>query len=158
MRSLLAALAVLALVANVSAHRERRDDSPVRPGPVPPIDRVNPHSLVVCKAASKPTRAQHRDIHLRLRTSTGPALAQAQLEETAWHRNTRLFLRCRYEHIQEAVDAAGDDTDIFVLPGVYREEPSRAFPTTSCGDLTDPMCAYSYEYHVRRPAPGSARA
>src|SRR6185503_2250762 len=29
--------------------------------------------------------------------------------------------------------------------------PSRAAPTTSCGDLSDPPCAYSYEYHVAHP-------
>src|SRR5215831_18830364 len=91
---LIAAAALLLLPTLVFAHAERRHPSPVRPGPVPPIDRVNPSYVVVCKASSKPTRAEHKDIHQRLRTTTGDALAQAQREETAWHRNSKLFKRC----------------------------------------------------------------
>ena len=149
MRSITVAAALLLLVTNAFAHRERREDSPVRPGPVPSLSRVNPKFLVVCKASSKPTRAEHKDIHYRLKTTSGQALAQAQAEETAWHRNSKLFKKCRFEHIQEAVNAAGDDTDIFILPGVYREEPSRAAPTSTSGDLEDG--AYSYAYHVANP-------
>ena len=35
------------------------------------------------------------------------------------------------------------------MPGVYKEEPSRAQPTTGHGDLPDG--SYSYEYHVAHP-------
>jgi hypothetical protein len=147
----LAASVGLTLFAATAAypHAERVDPSPVRPGPVPDIGRVNPTTLVVCKPTSKPTRAQHKEIHNRLRTETGPSLAQAQTDEAAWHRNNKLFKRCSYEHIQEAVNAAPDNTDILVMPGLYREEPSRAFPETACGDL--PNCAYSFAYHVANP-------
>lgn len=130
-------------------HAERPIDSPPRPGSVPDLSRKSAHTLVVCKASSKPTRDAHDDIHARLETETGEALEQAKREETAWHVNAKLFRRCRFEHIQDAVNAAADDTAIKVLPGVYREEPSRAIPETSCGDL--PGCAYSYEYHVANP-------
>src|SRR5205085_184502 len=135
MKSLIIVIALLMLVVDASAHRERRDPSPVRPGPVPDINRVNPKFVVVCKPSSKPTRAEHKDIHYRLQTTTGDALAAAQAEELAWHRNSKLFKKCRYEHIQEGVDGVTGDADIFVLPGVYREEPSRAAPTScnSCG-------------------------
>jgi len=146
------ATAVLLLVPGLAlAHNERRDPSPVRPGPVPAIDRVNPSSVVVCKASSKPTRAEHRDIHQRLRTTTGDALAQAKREETAWHRNSKLFKRCQFEHIQEAVNATGNDVDILVLPGLYREEPSRAAPTScnTCGDNSDG--SFSFAYHLAHP-------
>src|SRR5262249_2400438 len=77
------------------------------------------------------------------------APAQGEAEEAAWKRNKKLFKKRRYEHIQEAVDATGDDVDILVMPGVYREEPSRAMPTSSHGDLANG--AYSYEYHVAHP-------
>src|SRR5881296_2575878 len=87
----------------VLAHRERPIDSPIRPGPVPDPNRRSAHTLVVCKPSSKPTRAEHADIHLRLRTTTGDALALARAQEAAWHRNTRLFKKCRFEHIQDAV-------------------------------------------------------
>src|SRR5881397_3038738 len=110
------------------AHSERPINSPPRPGSVPDGNRRSAHTLVVCKPSSRPTRAEHSDIHYRLRTTTGAALALARAEEAAWHRNTRLFRKCRFEHIQAAVDAAPNDTAIEVLPGVYREEPSRAAP------------------------------
>jgi hypothetical protein len=149
MRTLVVPLALVLVAAPALAHKERPIDSPVRSGSVPDLNRVNSRSVVVCKASSKPTRAEHRDILNRLRTATGDELAQAQAEDAAWHRNSRLFKKCRYEHIQEAVNAASDDTDILVLPGVYREEPSRAAPTTSGGDLSDG--SYSYEYQAANP-------
>jgi hypothetical protein len=142
-------LALLLAASEVWAHAERQIESPIRPGPVPALNRRNARVLVVCKPSSKPTKAEHRDIHTRLRTTTGDALAQAQAQETAWHRNSKLFRKCRFEHIQEAVEVAGNDTDILVLPGVYREEPSRAKPTSMTGD--NPDGSYSYEYHVANP-------
>src|SRR2546427_2509341 len=133
------------------AHSERQIASPIRPGPVPDLNRKSAHTLIVCKASSKPTRAEHRDIHQRLKTATGAALAQAKAEETTWHANTKLFRKCRYEHIQDAVNVAPDDTDIKVMPGTYREEPSRAMPTScnSCGDNGDG--SFPYEWHVAHP-------
>src|ERR1051325_2909391 len=114
-----AGLALLLLVARAAAHNERPCTSPPRPGPLPDPNRTNAHRLVVCKPSSKPTKAEHADIHARLASATGAALAQAQAEETAWHRNNRLFRKCRFEHIQEAATAAADDTDIL------RSEESR---------------------------------
>jgi hypothetical protein len=147
---LLSLSVVLALaVAPALAHRERQIDSPPRPGPVPDLDRKHAKTLVVCKASSKPTKAAWREIQQRLRIATGDELARAKADEAAWKRNNRLFAKCRYEHIQEAVNAAGNDTLILVLPGVYREEPSRAAPETECGD--NPDCSYSYEYHLAHP-------
>ena len=144
----LTAIGLVLATGAALAHSERPINSPPRPGSVPDGNRRSAHTLVVCKPSSKPTRAEHADIHLRLRTTTGAALALAQAQEVAWHRNNRLFKKCRFEHIQAAVNAALSDTAIEVMPGVYREEPSRAAPTTSCGDLN---CAYSYEYHVAHP-------
>ncbi len=145
------ALVFVLLATAASAHNERRDPSPIRPGPVPDLNRGNLHTLVVCKASSKPTRAELKDIRYRLRTTTGAALAEAQTENVAWHLNNKLFKKCRFEHIQEAVNAAVDDTDILVLPGVYREEPSRAAPTScnTCGD--NPDGSFSYAYHLAHP-------
>lgn len=131
------------------AHSERPIASPIRPGPVPDVTRVNPRRIVVCKPSSQPTAAQLADIRQRLATATGEALAQARAEEAAWHRNSELFTECCTEHIQIAVNAADADTDILVLPGLYREEPSRAQPTSARGD--NPDGTYSYEYHVAHP-------
>jgi hypothetical protein len=56
-------------------------------------------------------------------------------------RRARLALvnRCRYRHIQQAVNAARNGARIQILPGVYREEPSRANPEP------DPRCADDYD-------------
>ena len=146
-----AVLALLLGATGVLAHNERPCTSPPRPGTLPDANRKNSNTIVVCKASSRPTKAQHRDIHARLATATGAALAQAQAEEAAWHRNARLFKKCRYEHIQEAATAATDNTDILVLPGVYREEPSRAAFTScnGCGDLAEGR--FSYEFQAAHP-------
>ena len=57
MRFATLAFAVLLVATSALAHRERRDPSPIRPGPVPDLNRVNSRYLVVCKASSKPTKA-----------------------------------------------------------------------------------------------------
>jgi hypothetical protein len=147
--SLAAAAAVLLTAGVAAAHKERPIESPPRPGPVPDIARVNPNRLVVCKPTSRPTGTELADIEARLASTTGDEHAHAERELTAWQRNRALFDECCFEHIQDAVNAAGDDTDILVLPGVYREEPSRTCPTTGTGDLEDG--AYSYEYQAAQP-------
>ncbi len=147
--ALLVPLALLAAAGLARAHSERQIVSPIRPGPIPNPNRISAHTLVVCKPSSMPTRAEHQDIHQRLATATGAALLQAQAEEAAWHRNNRLFRKCRFEHIQEAVFTAKSDTTIYILPGVYREEPSRAAPTSTHGNNGDGT--YSYQYHLENP-------
>jgi len=144
-----AGLALVLVAADALAHSERPISSPPRPGSLPDPNRKNAHTLVVCKASSKPTKAEHAAIHACLANPACPDLAQAQAKEVAWHRNNRLFRKCRFEHIQEAANAATDNTDILVLPGVYREEPSRAAPTSMMGDNADGT--YSYEWHVAHP-------
>ncbi len=148
---LLTALLVACLASPAAAHNERPIESPPRPGAVPDLMRVNPTSIVVCKATSRPTKAERAEIEQRLATTTGDAHQQAERDLAAWQRNTDLFARCCFEHIQDAVNAAGDDTDILVMPGVYREEPSRAAPTScnSCGDLENGT--FSYEFQAAHP-------
>jgi hypothetical protein len=54
--------------------------------------------------------------------------------------NKRLLGECRYEHIQDAVDAVTTKgTTIYVLPGTYREEPSRTAAAMTCGPRTGIM-------------------
>ena len=40
----------------------------------------------------------------------------------------RMLRRCRFRHIQSAVNAARSGYRILIMPGVYREEPSRRVP------------------------------
>lgn len=106
--ALLALAATMALpAAPVSAHEERRVSEPPRE-PYPTYRDTGP-SVVVCKPSSG-------DL---IRTLPAP------LRE----RNRALLRRCRFEHIQSAVNWVRTEgepgTRILVLPGVYREEPSR---------------------------------
>lgn len=149
-RRILALAFVLVLGAGSAlAHKERPITSPPRPGDVPDLARECGRTLVVCKASSKPTKAQLDAIKAEIHSSSGAALELAKQKLALWKSNSKLFRKCRYEHIQAAVNDATDGTCIKVLPGVYREEPSRAAPTSGSGDL--PNGAYSYEYHVAHP-------
>ena len=60
-------------------------------------------------------------------------------EERARTRRIRLreLAKCTYEHIQEAVNAAKSNDRIRIMPGLYREEPSRAVPVdqAECKDM-----------------------
>jgi hypothetical protein len=58
------------------------------------------------------------------------------LSGRAERRNLALLERCRFRHIQSAVDAARSGTRILVLPGTYREEPSRRAkePAEACAE------------------------
>jgi Right handed beta helix region len=48
--------------------------------------------------------------------------------------NRRLLAQCSYDSIQAAVNAAGNNDRIVVMPGIYKEPASRAAPTN------DPAC------------------
>lgn len=72
--------------------------------------------------------------------------------------NTKLLAQCRYNEIQPAVNAAGNNDRVVVMPGIYDEPTARAQPTH------DPRCdgleeqndrgqtgALSYKYQVTCP-------
>jgi hypothetical protein len=133
---LIAALACVAVFTSAGvalAHRERPIDSPVRSGSVPDENRVLPNEITVCKPTAFRPLQQHGN-------GTGNGLVRIR---------ARTVQRCKYSNIQEAVNAASDNTVIHVMPGVYREDPSRRQPTSKSGDL--PNGAYSFEYHVAHP-------
>jgi hypothetical protein len=105
------------------AHNEREVSFPDGSGSVPAYRTSGPQ-LLVCKTG-------RADFEERVAGfATGARL-----------RNLDLFQRCLtdgFRHLQEAVDAAGPGTNILVLPGVYREEPSLAPPAGGCADLDAP--------------------
>jgi hypothetical protein len=116
--AVMAGLALLALPALALGHAERKTDFPdYKLGSVPK-NRSSGPSLVVCKKDSV-TRTK--------RSWRGDARKTRKM--------LRILRRCKFEHIQAAVDAAKNNTRILVFPGVYREEPSRAVP------VDDPKCA-----------------
>ena len=61
--------------------------------------------------------------------------------------NRELADRCRFRHIQAAVNRAGNNDRVVVMPGLYLEEPSRRKPTD------DPSASSSR----RSPRTGRAR-
>lgn len=124
---LVAALTVGALVSVPAlAHEERPSvfppiDATDGPPEYRPFDENTPH-VVVCKPESPGIIAQMTDPELK-------ALNEHLLEE------------CEFAHLQAAVDHVRDfgvqGTNIYLLPGTYREEPS-----------IDPACEADYEGHT----------
>jgi hypothetical protein len=99
---------MLAGLAPAFAHEERESLFPDQGAEVPtyrPFDASAPH-LVVCKDDSPERIAEIDDPRLRAF-------------------NRQLLAECDFEHIQAAVDAVSvAGSNIYVLPGLYREEPS----------------------------------
>ena len=120
--SLLAAVTLLLAVgAGVAyGHAERLSYYPNHKLGEVPKYRTTGKALVVCKA----------DSGRRIRRL---------LSGKAERRNLTLLDRCRFRHIQSAVDAAKSNYRILILPGVYREEPSRRVADPN------PRCAGDYQ-------------
>ena len=113
-----AALLASGAASPALAHEERESVFPPGTGTTPsyrPFDEARPR-LVVCKPESK-------DL---VKAIADPALRSL---------NQRLLAECGFAHIQAAVDAVKTrGTNIYVLPGTYREEPSH-----------NPPCAKDYD-------------
>lgn len=119
--SVLVVLAGLVLPAGAGAHAERTAYYPDHLlGSVPEYRTSGGEEHVVCKPDSAERIA-------------------AMPEGAARTRSEGLLDACRYEHVQEAVDAASSGDRILILPGVYREEPSREKPNP------DARCEGMYE-------------
>ncbi len=107
------------------AHHERQTRAPDGTGSVPVYRTSGPH-LVVCKA-------DLTDFTNRI------AAFPAELKDL----NFRLYSECidsGYRYLQAAVDHVGaPGTTIFVLPGVYLEEPSLAPESDACRHLDAPV-------------------
>ncbi|NUW31492.1 right-handed parallel beta-helix repeat-containing protein [Nonomuraea sp. SMC257] len=128
-----AALTVaLLLPAGVAlAHEERPVTLPDGSGSVPAL-RTGEPDLLVCKT-------DEADFARRV------AQFPAELRE----RNLTLFRRCLKDgvrHLQEAVDKVDrPGMTIAMLPGLYREEPSRAAPTGACARLPARWSTWGYQ-------------
>jgi hypothetical protein len=113
-----AALLVAAGAPAALAHEERASVFPPGTGSTPsyrPFSESTPR-LVVCKPESSRLIKQIADPKLRVF-------------------NQRLLRECGFQHIQAAVDAVSRrGTNLYVLPGTYREEPSH-----------NPPCAADYD-------------
>src|SRR5215218_3421667 len=110
---LLALTAFVAFAATALAHPERKSYFPDASKASVPLYRHTAPPLVVCKSDS---RARLRRIY------AGSANARKL------RIRLRALKRCRFRHIQAAVDAAKSNDRIQIMPGVYKEEPSRKVP------------------------------
>jgi hypothetical protein len=108
------ALALLAPAQAAFAHAEREAFFPDGTGKVPTYrPMIAKPNLVVCSKASLKRIKKIADKQLR-------------------SDNLKLAKKCKFENIQDAVDAVSKKgTTIYVLPGVYHEKPYR----------TEPACA-----------------
>ncbi len=123
---LLALVACLVWTPVASAHPERPTSFPTGDASVPKYRSQGP-SQVVCKPDSR------RRI-VKAFKGRGPKNTRRRAVRY------RVLKRCKFRHIQAAVDAAKRGDRILILPGVYKEEPSRAVPHNDpkCGALRDP--------------------
>jgi hypothetical protein len=135
----LPALCVLLLAPVASAHPERPTQFPDATGSFPKLRTAGGPKLVVCKPDS--------------------AKRIARLSGRDRRRNERLLEKCEYRHIQAAVNEASNGDRVLILPGVYREDPSRRAPEEppECEGLkveaatNDGRLVRSYAYELACP-------
>jgi hypothetical protein len=108
-------LVMCALPAVALGHAERWTYFPERSVGAVPKHRTSGPSLVVCKKDSA------KRIH---RIWSGNARKATRMRR----QRLGMLSSCGYRHIQAAVDAAKTGYRILIMPGVYREEPSRRVP------------------------------
>jgi hypothetical protein len=99
-----------------------------------------PNSMALVKASIKRARKNGYDIrpsdHRRLTKKAGRRILR---------QNRRLKRLCKFSEIQPAVNAAGNNSRVVIMPGLYTEPTSRAQPTQ------DPACD---EYRTNGDKPG----
>jgi Right handed beta helix region len=178
-RTIVAAALLLALVlaAIASAHIERASywpdpapDSSVSPPAGGQVPAVRSLASALLESPPGDTRVVcQRDSLKRLRNSVAQAELQGYYIRPHDHRtlsaqdgdrllktNQALFSRCRFDQIQPAVTASGNNDRVVIMPGIYTEPTARAQPTN------DPNCdqyeitndksqagavSYAYQFH-----------
>lgn len=160
------AVAVFGLSASASAHVERpaywpdpAADSSIKPATGGKVPKSRPlitalrrsapgDTHVVCQRGSmnrlkRSVRAARKNGYL-IRPSDRRRLSAADARRLL-RINERLRKLCRFREIQPAVDAAGNNDRVVVMPGLYLEPTSRAKPTH------DPACD---KYRTNGDKPG----
>jgi len=133
--SVIAAAALASLPASAGAHAERATFFPNPDQGAFPQYRTSGPAKVVCTPDTKQ----------RIKSFKGQVRARHQ----------KLLKDCAYSTIQAAVNAAGNNTRILVMPGTYLETPSRAPAPPGCEDVYERteagQFALSYEEHRQCP-------
>jgi hypothetical protein len=133
---LVLAAVMLALPTSAFGHAERATQFPdPNQGDFPAFHAADAKSYVVCR----------KDTRRRIAEYSG-ALRK---------RNERLLKRCNFANIQRAIDVSPNGTTIFVLPGVYKENPSLGAPPPGCQAIYDQVhsgnVVLSYEQERQCP-------
>ncbi len=179
-------VAVAVVVSQAAAHIERasywpnpaadRSVTPPAGGKVPKARSLSTAlrkgapgtTRVVCQSSSVPrlkkaiSKARTRGYKLRPSERTRHISAAQGRKLLAFNR--KLKARCKYESIQDAVTASGNNDRVVIMPGLYTEPKSRAAPTQDpkCADLkqvndrqvdtgANQSGAVSYAYQVKCP-------
>ena len=136
--------AFAAFPTSAVAHPERSTEFPdPTKGSVPKYGGHNETPLIVCKPSSE----------TRIR-----AIFKGEQYASKLRTRLRQLDKCRFRHIQAAVNKAKSNDRIQILPGVYKEEPSRRVPVgeAKCKDMFEipddgdaPVA--TYEHQVKCP-------
>lgn len=120
-------MALLGAAGAALAHAEREASFPDGTGDVPAYrPMIAEPNLVVCADDSRARIKKISDRELRTQ-------------------NLQLAAKCRFENIQDAVNAVSKKgATIYVLPGVYREEPYRTDPPCD-GEFEDNILSYEQQ-------------
>lgn len=113
-----------------------------------------PDSLDLLRSSIRKARTEGYDIRPSDRRTLSRRLARRYLQI-----NEELYERCRFDEVQAAVTASGNNDRVVVMPGVYTEPSSRAKPTDDpdCerfevdGDPPSRKGAASYAYQFNCP-------
>jgi hypothetical protein len=127
---------LLALPSGAGGHAERGTEYPnPNDGAFPEFHSDTAPMRVVCKPRTRQLIAEY--------------------EGALRAKNQRLLKKCRFRHIQAAVNAASNGTTIYVMPGEYLEQPSLAAPTPSCQAIYDQVNSGSHtlSYEQERQCP-----
>jgi Right handed beta helix region len=105
-----------------------------------PSKKVRKNASAKKLSGNKSMKALNRDLKVarnqgyKLRESQPAVQISKKKAKKLRKLNTKLLRRCRYSSIQDAVNAAGNNDRIQIMPGLYTEPKSRAKPTN------DPAC------------------
>ncbi len=134
----IAAMGVILSAQGAAAHAEREVTHPDGTGSVPEYRTAEEamETLLVCGTDAADFERRVADFPADLR-----------------QHNLELFAECQddgYHTLQSAVDAVRrPGTNIYLLPGEYREEPSRPEPTGDCAELDRPVYdGGHYQYQI----------
>ena len=106
-----------------------------------PSKKLRKHGSLKALSKNKSIKTLNKDLKVAkttgytLRTSQPPIRISKKKAKHLRKTNLKLLRLCKYNNIQDAVTASGNNDRVEIMPGLYTEPKSRARPTN------DPKCA-----------------